>query len=220
MDWMFALQSTIGLLAILNPFGAVPVFLAITEDRQPVQRRRLARTAAIAVAVTLLLFMLVGTRLLGFFGVGLPAFQVGGGILLLGVAITLLHGRVSHSKITEEEAAESAEFRSIGVVPLAIPMLSGPGSISTIIVMSADATTLPRQLLLGLAVLVVAAAVFFVLIAATRLQDYLGRVGIAIIGRVMGLLLAAIAVQFMADGLLALFPGLGVAPSPAAIPAG
>ncbi len=211
MDWSFALQSTMGLLAVLNPFGGVPLFLALTEGRDHLQRRRLAVTTATAVAVTLLSFMLVGLPLLGFFGVGLPAFQVGGGILLMGVAIPLLHGKVSGSKITDEEAAESAEFRSVGVVPLAIPLLSGPGTISTVIMMSANAGTLDRQVLLGLAILVVATVVFAVLLTAAQLQGYLGRVGIAIIGRVMGLILAALAVEFMAKGLLTLFPGLGAA---------
>lgn len=208
MNWTFALQSFVSLVAILNPVGAVPVFLAMSEGREPALRRRIAVTAAVAVAVTLLAFMLVGTAILGFFGVSLPAFKVGGGVLVMVIAITLLHGRISPAKITQEEAADAADFRSIAVVPLAIPVLAGPGSISTIIVMSTEAERADEKAMLAIAIAAVAAGVWAILVAADRLQVYLGRVGITIIGRVMGLLLAAIAVQFMADGLLELFPGL------------
>lgn len=209
MDWSFVIQSFLGLAAVVNPVGSLPMYVAMTDGRDLAARRGIGRMAALTVLVTLATFMLVGSSLLAFFGVSLPAFKVAGGILLLGIGIAFLHGTTSKAKLTEEEAREAADWRSVAIVPLGIPLLAGPGAISTAVVLgNVTEDWAHRGALLAVIVGVAAltAAVFY---AAEWIQRLLGRVGITIIGRIMGLILAALAVQFMADGLVELFPILG-----------
>lgn len=202
------LKAVIGLLAIVNPLGAVPIFISLTRGYSARERRRSAIIAAGSMTLILLFAVLAGESLLRFFGITVASFRVGGGILVLLIAISMLHARTSAANQTADEASESIERDSIAVVPLSIPLLAGPGAISTVIVYAQRGAGLPGMAALGAAVATLGVAVFGALLAAPFISERLGRTGINIATRIMGLILAAIAVEFIAGGLKSLFPAL------------
>jgi len=208
VDWYGIIKTTIGILAIVNPLGAVGTFLSATENLPAAARRKTADTAAVTVTVTLLVAAWVGETILHFFGISIPAFRIGGGILVLSMAISMLHARPSPAKQVPEEAADAVERQAVGVVPLGIPLMSGPGAIALVIVESHRAPTVPERLLVSLCIVLVAVVSWTILRLAGLLAKRLTRTHINISTRLMGLILAAIAVEFIASGALVLFPGL------------
>ena len=208
MDWTFIIKTGISLLAILNPLGAIPLFLGLTEGMDRPGRRRTGRSASIAVAIVLVVAVWFGQDILEIFGVRIASFQIGGGILALLMAIDMLQARLSPAKQTREEAREAGSRDSVGVVPLGIPLLAGPGSISLAIVGAEQAPGGIEMAGLTVTVLLLGMIVWIVLRSAEPLGRILGRTGINIITRLMGLVLAAIAIEFIATGMADLFPGL------------
>jgi multiple antibiotic resistance protein len=197
------------LFVIVDPIGAVPLFISYTLGQSRDERRIAARTAAIAVAVILVLSIFVGEYLLKFFGIGIPSFRVGGGILILLMAINMLNAQQGGARFTPEEGREGQDKVHIAVVPLAIPLLAGPGAISTTIIYAHNAYTMLDKVALLIAALLVAASVAISLHLAEHIAHRLGRTGINIATRIMGLILTAVAVEFIAGGLIQLFPKLG-----------
>jgi multiple antibiotic resistance protein len=202
------LKMMIALLALTNPLGAVPVYIALTESQTSVERRRTARIAGFSMMLILLITMLVGAVVLLFFGITVASFRVGGGILVLILAIGMMQSRVSASRPGDDAATIAAERDSFAVVPLSLPLLSGPGSISAVILYADRNQTLLQHLALAAAIATVSLIAYLALRAAPWLSDRLGRTGINIVTRVMGLILAAIAIEFIAAGLKDLFPVL------------
>ena len=198
----------VGIFAILNPLGAIPIYLSLAADRGPDEMRRTALKTAVAVAVILILSVWAGDAMLSFFGIGVPAFRIAGGLLVLTIAITMFNARTSTARHTEEEQAEAESKNDIAVVPLAIPLLAGPGAISLVVVDAHQAGGFYGRLLFCTGIVGIAAIVWLVLRLAEPIGERLGTGGLNIATRVMGLILAAMAVQLMADGLIALFPGL------------
>ncbi len=196
------------LFVIVNPIGAIPLFISYTRGQSTQERRSAARTAATAVAVVLVISIFVGDYLLQFFGIGIPSFRVGGGILILLMAISMLNAQQGGARYTAEEGLEGEEKQNSAVVPLAIPLLAGPGAISTTIIYAHKAYSILDKVALLIAALLVAAGVAIALYLAESIANRLGRTGINIATRIMGLILAAVAVEFIADGLLQLFPKL------------
>jgi multiple antibiotic resistance protein len=196
------------LFVIVNPIGAIPLFISYTRNQSPAERRLTARTTAIAVAIVLIVSIFLGDYLLQFFGIGLPSFRVGGGILILLMAIAMLNAQQGGARYTIEEGREGEQKDNIAVVPLAIPVLAGPGAISTTIIYAHKARDLMDMLVLIGAALLVAAGIATALYLADPIADRLGRTGINIATRIMGLILAAVAVEFIAEGLIQLFPRL------------
>lgn len=209
MEWKYAFYCMASLFTVLNPIGSLPIYLSLAGGLSASDARRVPMITAISVFVTLAAFGLLGEYILQFFGIGLPAFRVGGGILILMMAISMLQARVSSMKQTEPEASESAERDSVAIVPLAIPILAGPGSISTVIVLVQHAETWGQRAMLFVVIFVCSILIYGLLRMAQRLRLFLGIIGINIVARIMGLVLAAIAVQFIAQGLEQLLPGLG-----------
>ncbi|MFA5529875.1 MAG: YchE family NAAT transporter [Thiohalomonadaceae bacterium] len=197
-----------GLLAIVNPIGSVPIFISLTRQQTLTERSRTALIAAMTVSIVLTVTLMTGERILEFFGIGLPSFRVGGGILVLLIAISMLHAKVSPARQTEEEAQDASEKETVAVVPLGIPLLSGPGAISTVIVYAGRGDGMSHYSLIEVEILLVALIVWMSFRAAPYIAGMLGRTGINVITRLMGLIMAAIAVEIMANGLRALFPGL------------
>jgi multiple antibiotic resistance protein len=207
-DWSEHIKFLVGIFAILNPLGTIPIYLSLMADRRPDEMRRTALKAAVAVAVILTLAVWVGGALLSFFGIGLPAFRIAGGLLVLLIAIAMFAAKTSPARHTDAEQVEAEAKSDISVVPLAIPLLAGPGAISLAIVDAHQAGSLTGKLAFNLGILGIAAIVWIVLRMAEPIGRRLGTGGLNIATRVMGLILAAMAVQFMADGMLELFPGL------------
>ncbi len=197
----------IAILAILNPFGVLPVFLSVTGNSTEPERKKIARTVGLAVGGVLALTALVGETVLQLFGISIASFQVGGSILLLLMAVSMMFAKESTDK--GESSGAVPDLRSVAVVPLSVPLLAGPGSISTIIIYANLAAS---PLHIGLIILCVAAASFItwiILRLATRIGKLIGPLGLSIVSRLMGLLLASIAVEFFAKGIVKLLPGLG-----------
>jgi multiple antibiotic resistance protein len=206
--WTEQIKYLVGMFAILNPLGAIPIYLSMMTDRRPEVMYRTAFKASVAVAVILILAAWSGDSLLSFFGIGMPAFRIAGGLLVLLIAVAMFGAKTSPAQHTDAEQAEGEAKNDIAVVPLAIPLLAGPGAISLAIVDAHQAGSLPDKIIFSVGIVGVTVIVWLVLRLAEPIGKRLGTGGLNIATRVMGLILAAMAVQFMADGMLALFPGL------------
>ncbi|CAN4266538.1 MarC Multiple antibiotic transporter [Methylophilaceae bacterium] len=206
MDWAYLFKIGIALFAIVNPIGSVPIFISATDGWEQKQKMRTANVVAVTVFLVLGASALFGEGILDFFSISIPSFQVGGGILILLIAINMLHAKQSHSKQTPEEAKTMDERDVIAIVPLSIPLLAGPGAISSMIIAAQDSTTLGGQLSLLLPISVVAMLIWLTLQLSGYIAGKLGTIGINIVTRLMGLILAAMAVEFIAHGMSGLFP--------------
>lgn len=202
------LRFVVTLTAVVDPFLAVPLFLSVTASYSDATRRALARTVALTVFVVLAVAAFVGEALLELIGASLSAFRVGGGLVLLLMALAMLNAQVGGVRQSKAEAAELEAGDVSGVVPLAIPLLAGPGAISTAII-AAEGGGLAHQGVIVLCIAVVCLVVWLALRAAHRIAVRMSTTGMNVATRILGLLLAAMAVQTMAVGLRALFPGLG-----------
>jgi len=209
LTWTVYLKIFIAMLAIVNPIGAVPLFISLTSNQQREERYRTATIASITTAAVLAGACLFGDELLRIFGVSIASFRVGGGVLLLLMSISMFHAEQSRSRQTPEEAIEAEERTGVAVVPLAIPLLSGPGAISTMIIYTTQGRGPVHIAILIGGSLLVGAIVWISLRLAVPIGTVLGRTGINIATRLMSLFLAAIAVEFIAGGIGQLFPGLG-----------
>jgi multiple antibiotic resistance protein len=208
MDWAYLFKIGIALFAIVNPIGSVPIFISATDGWEQKQKMRTANVVAVTVFLVLGASALFGEGILDFFSISIPSFQVGGGILILLIAINMLHAKQSHSKQTPEEAKTMEERDVIAIVPLSIPLLAGPGAISSMIIAAQDSANLGEQLSLLLPISVVAVLIWVTLQLSGYIAGKLGTIGINIVTRLMGLILAAMAVEFIAHGMSGLFPVL------------
>jgi multiple antibiotic resistance protein len=194
------------LLAIVNPLGVIPVFVSLTANATDKKRRQTARTTSLAVALVLIVATLIGQPLLNFFGISIDSFKVGGGILLMLMAVDMMQARPNQVKQTPEEAEEAIDKESVAVVPIAIPLLSGPGAISTVIIYAQGPFQVVHVSMIIVIILIVSAITLVSLYVASPISKILSKTGINIATRLMGLLLAAVAVEFIVGGLGHLFP--------------
>ena len=202
------LRFVVTLTAVVDPFLAVPFFLTLTASRSDAERKRQAEIVAFTVFVVLAVSVFIGEKLLLVIGASLPAFRVGGGLVLLLMALAMLNAQAGGVRQSQAEARELEQGEQQGVVPLAIPLLAGPGAISTSII-AAGGGGLVHQLVIVLCIAVVCLVSWLTMRAAHRIAARMGTTGLNIATRILGLLLAAMAVQTMAVGLRQLFPGLG-----------
>ena len=196
----FALVTFASVLFIVDPIAVVPTYLVITQGQSPAQRRVTARRACVAAAMILVVFALAGSRIFGLFGITMPAFRIAGGLILWLVAMDMLHGNRS----TQEGAAEITEGQAkddVAVTPLAMPMLAGPGAISTVMVLSGQARSTGQTLIVYSSIALTLFISWITLRLAEQLVKRMGQTGIRVMTRIMGLLLAAIAVQFVITGV-------------------
>ncbi len=206
----FALAAFSAVFVVVDPFAAVPFFLAMTS-REPAERKReTARRAAVAAGLVLAVFALTGAFVFRVLGISMGAFKIAGGVLLLIMAVDMLRTRPSEARITPGEVASGAEKEDVAIVPLAMPLLAGPGSIATVVVLMGRARSLHvwHGAIVLAAIALTAALAYLVLAGAARVDDVLGKTGLNILERASGLLLAAIAIQFMIDGVGESLPGL------------
>jgi multiple antibiotic resistance protein len=196
----FALVTFTSVLFIVDPIAVVPTYLVITQGQDAAQRRMTARRACVAATIILVTFALAGKGIFGLFGITMPAFRIAGGLILWLVAMDMLHGNRS----TQEGAAEIVEGQAkddVAVTPLAMPMLAGPGAISTVMVLSGQARTTSQTIAVYASILLTSVVAWLTLRAGERLVARMGQTGIRVMTRIMGLLLAAIAVQFVITGV-------------------
>ena len=204
------LKPLITLLAIVNPLAIVPFFIHYTNGFSAAQRRRTVRVAAFSAFCVIAACALVGLQVLDFFNISLQSFQVGGGLLLLISAMNMLNAQPAeakpHTNELEAGAQKAAQGSSIAVVPLTIPLLTGPAAMSTVVIYADRAQTLWQHLALVGYGVVVGAATALCFALAEPIERALGKTGINVMTRLMGLILAALSVEVMADGLSKLFP--------------
>jgi len=207
------LKPLVTLLAIVNPLAIVPFFIHYTQNFSPVQRRSTIQVSSFSAFVVIAVSALAGLQILEFFGISLASFQVGGGMLLLTSALNMLNAQPAEAKPSSHELQDGAEKAAMGasiaVVPLTIPLLTGPATMSTVVIYADKAKTfLQMSTLVGYGV-VVALATALCFSLAQPIARVLGKTGINVMTRLMGLILAALAVEVMSDGLTKLFPALG-----------
>ncbi len=208
IDWTELFKDCVGIFAILNPFGAIPVYLSMTVNKSDPEIKRIAIKTAFAVAIILVISTWAGSVILQFFGITMPAFRIASGLLVLLVAISMFHAKSSGATNTHQETIEATHREDIAIVPLAMPLLAGPGAISLVIVNVNQMEHWLEKLLLTLGILILAALVWLTLHAASNLGRLMGTAGINTATRIMGLLLAAMAMQFIILGMIEAFPGL------------
>ena len=204
-------KPLIALLAIVNPIGVIPFFIAFTQNFSREQRRRTILVASFSVFVVIAVSAVAGLKVIEFFGISLASFQVGGGTLLLISSLQMLNAQPAQGTPGDvDDGNQKADAgASIAVVPLAIPLLTGPATISTIVIYAEKTRHLwEHAVLVGYGV-IIALATYGAFSASGRIAKVLGRTGINVMTRLMGLILAAMAVELLADGLIKLFPVLG-----------
>ena len=214
MDFAFAAKFLGALFAILNPFLVLPVFLALTADNTVRQQRSMAGLVLVYAGVMCVIISLAGSRIIGFFGVTVDSFQVAGGIVLLGIALSMLNGqpitsheRGDHEKRAHEAAAGDAD-ENITFYPLTFPMIVGPGTIATLIIYSAQVRGPEQYTAFGIVLAAILIALFVVLYFAASIGRLMSAKMRVIVTRLMGMILAAIAVEMVVAGTKVLLPGL------------
>ena len=206
--WVEYLKFFAGLIAILNPIGVIPLFINLTYNQTAGERNRTALVAAVTVGVVLAVSLLCGELILDFFGISVASFQVAGGILILLNSLSMLQAKMGATRQTEEEAQETAEREDVAVVPLGVPLTAGPGAISTVILYGHKPALFGRSVILIGGIVIVALIVWAAFRLAPLISRALSRTGINIVTRLMGLIMAAIGIEFIAAGLRILFPSL------------
>lgn len=188
------------LLSIVDPLAAVPIFVALVAKDSRLEQRRTALRAALTTTVMLLTFAVAGNAIFHFFGITVPAFKVAGGILLFSMAFEMMRAHHSPIRSKPEEEHEAQEKHDVGIIPLGIPLLSGPGAIAAAMVWAARAKGAAQNAALYASILIVGGIALLTLLFATTILDRIGKTGINIASRIMGLILAATAAQFVIDG--------------------
>lgn len=188
------------LFSIVDPFAAAPLFIAMTPHDTDDERRRIARSASLVCGGVLLVFAAAGKRIFVFFGISTPAFQVAGGILLLVIALDMLRAGEGPTRQSLEEKEEGIGKADVTITPIAIPLLAGPGALSTVTLLAGRAESWVELLALALAVALTSLLTWIILANSVRLIRVVGQIGMKIITRLMGLLLAGIGAQFILSG--------------------
>jgi multiple antibiotic resistance protein len=196
------------LLVILNPFAVIPVFLSLTSGYSGGERQRAVTIASVTVLAVLALTAIFGDAMLAVLGASLPSFRVGGGIVLLLMALSMLRAQPDSMRTSRAETAVAERSENVAVVPIAVPLLAGPGSISTVIIEMHRPGAASHIFWVVLVLLLVSLVLWMVLRLATPIGRALGPIGLNILNRLFGLILSAIAVEIMANGLRELFPVL------------
>ena len=187
----------VGMMAIVNPMGAVPIFMSLTAGRTAAYQRNTAIVSTFSSAVVMVIALIAGVQILGAFGIGIPAFRVAGGILIFSMAMSMLNASPSNARHTPEEHKEARQKDSVAVVPLAIPLLAGPGTMSTVIVYGHAYTTFIDHVMIAVACVTVCLIVMGCFLLAPKITHVMGQTGMNLLSRIMGLLLMAISIEFV-----------------------
>ena len=198
----FSLLALSSIFFLVDPFATIPSFLAITHGADAVRRKRMARKGALTCFIVLTSFAVGGQMIFKLFGITLPAFEIAGGLILLLIGLEMIQARRSATQEHSSETLEGALKEDIGITPLGVPMLAGPGAISTVMVLTGASPRWLHISVVWLAIVVTSGASYLILAGADRIRRRLGETGIRIMMRMMGLLLTAIAVQFVINGLV------------------
>jgi len=195
----FGLLCFTSLFTLINPLGTMPVFMAMTSELTDDQRNKTAKKASVVALFTIIAFALTGQLLFNFFGISVNSFRVVGGVIFFIMGMDMLQARLSQVKIKDNEV--KSYITDISITPLAIPMICGPGAITSAIVLMEDANTLPKQLALFISIFLIIMLTYVILYSSSKLIKLLGQTGINVMMRIMGLIVMVIAVEFFFSGL-------------------
>lgn len=207
-DFPIYFKFFIGLFALVNPIGIMPVFISMTSYQTAVARNKTNMTANVSVAIILWISLFLGDSILQLFGISIDSFRIAGGILVVTIAMSMISGKLGEDKQNKQEKSETAIRESVGVVPLALPLMAGPGAISSTIVWGTRYHNLIHLLGFSVAIALFAFCCWSVFRMAPWLVRMLGQTGINVITRIMGLLLMALGIEFIVTGIKSIFPGL------------
>ena len=205
----FFVTSFISLFVIVDPTGNIFPYLALSAGVAPGKARALAGRACLFGFLILAFFVTLGRLVLTFFGISLPAFQIAGGLVLLRIAFDMMEGRGHFNRLDTSSSLAPGDYRDIALIPLAMPLLSGPGAISTVLVLTARSKTSLDDALLVAAVGLIMLLTYIFFTFAARIMGFLQESGLRLLTRLMGLILAALAVEFVISGVKKAFPSLG-----------
>jgi multiple antibiotic resistance protein len=197
----FSVLALSSIFFLVDPFAALPTFIAITAGSDKARRRRMARKASLTALIFLSAFALAGQYIFKMFGITLPAFEIAGGVILLLIGLDMLEARRSPTQETSGDAEEAVSKEDAGIVPLGIPMLAGPGAIASVMVLVGQAQNRWQMVSILGSIFVTAMICYFVLGNSDKVARALGETGIRILVRIMGLLLVALAVQYFVNGM-------------------
>ena len=202
----FFIRAFAGVFVIMDPLGGSTHFLALTPHESAKARQAIALKACTVCCAILIFFALSGNALFHYFGITLAALKIAGGILLFTVALAMLHGKRPGTKTSPEEEKDYGNIEDIAIIPLAIPLLSGPGAITTVMVLAAEATSLLKIIMVIAAILISGLAGYLILLNSEFLKRVLRETGIKILTRIMGLIMSVIAIQFVINGISDIMP--------------
>ena len=208
LEFSLYLKFFIGLVAIINPLGLLPVFVSLTGHQTPQERLKTNTTANLAVMIILWISMFFGQVILDLFGISIASFRIAGGSLITLIAWSMLQGKLGEVRHNKEEKGESVAKESIAVVPLALPLMAGPGAISSTIVYASQFNSPGQLLALSLVVVVFSLFSWLVFRAAPMLFRLMGKTSINVVTRVMGLIMMSLGIEIIVAGLKHMFPGL------------
>ena len=199
-ELFYFFKVMVALFVIVAPLSGVPVFLSMTPRNTPAERKRMAKMACIVCGGVIFLFGLTGQFIFHVMGITLPAFQIAGGILLFGIAYDMLHARESESKISDEEREAGEELDNVAITPMAVPLLAGPGAISTMILLVGEAHGAAQKLIVFASVPLICAISYFIFRVCADGAAWISPIVLKVIRRLTGLILGALAVQFVLNG--------------------
>ena len=212
LEYTDYIKIFIALLAVVDPIGVMPIIAGVVGGGNRAHLNSIAGTAALTVAIILLISLFVGEELLYFFGISINSFKISGGILLMLMALSMLQAKTSETVQNRQEAEALENHKSLAIVPVSIPLLAGPGAISTVILYAQMGSGVRHYVLISLDILAVVLILWIVIRFIPWLTRHLGQTAINVFTRLMGLLLSALAIEFMANGLKGLFPVLSPLP--------
>lgn len=215
MEWTLLVNAFIGILAILNPIGNVPIFLEHVENETPKVQRAVAVLMSLSMFVMLAVFFMFGTKILAVFGITLPAFRLAGSVIILLVGLRMLQGKskfdsagIQTAAVTSGTFDQARNRLSHILVPVAMPLFIGPGSITTVVLYAEKTHTFPMFMMMLLVLFLATSVVGLILVGSRWIFNFIGMNGTQIVIRFMGMILCAIAMQFMIDGIAQLLPGV------------
>ncbi|MCK6593890.1 MAG: NAAT family transporter [Bacteriovoracaceae bacterium] len=205
------MKFAITLISIINPLGAIPVFLGFSKHHKNLNIKKVTYTTATAVTTTLLVSLFFGQAVLNFFGISIASFTIGGGLLLFTMAFSMISAHQSNAKINTEEIRSIDFEREIGIIPLAIPLLSGPGAISTSIIYAKNFSHLTHWVGAVVVIIFIGLIIKIILSYADKIGDRLGQIGLNVMTRIMGLILLSMSIEMIAGGIKEIMPILKAA---------
>ncbi|QIW16474.1 hypothetical protein A4G20_09075 [Pasteurellaceae bacterium RH1A] len=209
VNFAIYLQFFIGLFAIINPFGTLPIFYSMTAHQYEADRRRTSLITSLSIGVILLVSLYFGKLILDAFSLSLSSFRIAGGFLIVSIAMTMISGKLGEQKQNKEEKnTDISEYENIAVVPLAMPIMAGPGAVGSTIVWGTQYHSLAHYLGFSLAIIIFALICYILFRYAAPLVKKLGKTGSNVVTRIMGLILMALGIEIIVIGVSQLFPGL------------